>query len=258
MPVGLLLCCYLAYVIVVAIIAPQACPPRPVEQRQRPTFKRLLIVLVAPVLLIVLMLASIVTGYIHTVEAAAIGAIAVTMLAMLRGELTLPRLAETVRQVTQLTAMVFTLLIGATTFTLVFRGLGGDASVTKLLGLVPGGFSGAVMAVLAVSFGFCLFLDALEILLLVVPITMPPLLILGGDPVWLAVVFAITVQTGFLIPPSGFAICFLRRVAPAELSTADIYRGAMPIIVIQILVLTLLWKYPWIATSLPGQVYGSR
>lgn len=256
-PVGLLLCGYLAYVALVAMTAPQACPPQALAQRQRPAFKRLLVVLIAPLLLIVLMLASIVTGYIYTVEAAAIGAIAITILAMLRGELTMPRLAETVRQVTQLTAMVFTLLIGATTFTLVFRGFGGDAAVTKLLGMVPGGLRGAVLVVLMASFVFCLFLDALEILVLVIPITMPPLLVLGGDPVWLAVLFAITIQTGFLIPPSGFAICFLRSVAPPELRTADIYSGAVPIIGIQALVLTLLWMFPWIATSLPSQIYGS-
>jgi TRAP-type mannitol/chloroaromatic compound transport system permease large subunit len=142
------------------------------------------------------------------------------------------------------------------TFTLVFRIMGGDATVTKLLAQVPGGLYGATLLVLALSLGLCLLLDALEILLVVVPLTMPTLLGLGGDPVWLAVMFAITIQSGFMMPPSGFAICFLRSVAPAEVKTQEIYIGVAPLLAIQVMVLTLLWVFPSIATWLPKAVYG--
>jgi len=252
LPVGLLLCCYLAYVVLVSIVAPRLCPARPAEQRPRLTLKNLFILLIAPISLIVLMLASILTALLHTVEAAAIGAIAITIFATFRGELTFERLAETVREVMRLTAMVFALLMGALTFTLVFRMMGGDVTVAKLLAQVPGGLHGAVLAVLTLSLVFCLFLDALEILLIVIPLTMPSLLVLGGDPIWLAVMFAIAVQTGFLMPPSGFAICFLRSVAPPKVQAPEIYAGVVAILAIQVLVLMLLWTYPGIATWLPS------
>jgi TRAP-type mannitol/chloroaromatic compound transport system permease large subunit len=206
--------------------------------------------LVVPLGLIALMLASILTGRLYTVEAAAIGAIAITILTIVRRELTFARLGETVREVMRLTAVVFTLMIGAMTFTLVFRIMGGDAAITKMLTAVPGGLGGAVLLVLVFSLGLCLLLDALEILFLVVPLTMPTLLSLGGDPVWLAIMFAITIQTGFMMPPSGFAICFLRSVAPAEVKTTEIYAGVAPILAIQVVVLALMWTFPPIVTWL--------
>ena len=180
------------------------------------------------------MLASILTGRLYTVEAAAIGAIAITIYTMCRRELTWERLGETVREVMRLSAVVFTLMMGAMTFTLVFRIMGGDATVTRLLAQVRGGLHGATLLVLGLSLGLCLLLDALEILLVVVPLTMPTLLGLGGDPVWLAVMFAITIQSGFMMPPSGFAICFLRSVAPAEVKTQEIYLGVAPLLAIQV------------------------
>jgi tripartite ATP-independent transporter DctM subunit len=256
-PVALLLCAYLAYVLGVALFAPQASPAIDARQRPRLTFRRVLVSLVLPLGLIGLMLASILSGRLYTVEAAAIGAIAITIYTMLRRELTWRRLGETVREVMRLSAVVFTLMMGAMTFTLVFRIMGGDAWVTSLLASVPGGLQGATILVLALSLGLCLLLDALEILLVVVPLTMPTLLGLGGDPVWLAVMFAITIQTGFMMPPSGFAICFLRSVAPAEVKTHEIYLGVVPLLAIQVAIVALLWTFPAIATWLPRAVYGS-
>jgi TRAP-type mannitol/chloroaromatic compound transport system permease large subunit len=148
-------------------------------------------------------------------------------------------------------------MMGAMTFTLVFRIMGGDAGVTKLLASVPGGLAGATILVLGLSLALCLLLDALEILFVVVPLTMPTLLALGGDPVWLAVMFALTVQSGFMMPPSGFAICFLRSVAPAEVKTTDIYLGVAPLIAIQVGVLALLWMFPSLATWLPQVLHGA-
>lgn len=253
-PVGILLCAYLAYTIAVALWAPRASPAIPAHARQTLSLRRVLVSLVMPLGLIGLMLASIVSGKLYTVEAAAIGAIAITVYALCRRELTWARVGETVREVMRLCAVVFTLMMGALTFTLVFRIMGGDVAVTQFLSRMPGGLYGATLAVLALSLGLCLILDALEILLLVVPLTMPTLFGLGGDPVWLAVMFAITVQTGFMMPPSGFAICFLRSVAPAEVATRDIYQGVLPLLGIQLLLLMALWCFPALATWLPSAV----
>lgn len=253
-PVGLLLGLYLLYVAAVAVLFPRACPPLPVHLQRRPALMRLLVVLVVPVGFIVAMLGSIITGYIYTVEAAAIGAVCATTYALLRGELNLERMAETVRSVAKLTAMVFLLLIGASTFSLVFRGFSGDVVVTWLLSGLPGGISGAVIVVMAIMFVLGFFLDALEIILLVVPIAMPPLLHLGADPVWLAMLTAINLQTSFLHPPFGFALFFLRGVAPPEVRTSEIYLGVVPFIAIQVVALVLIWSSPKIVETLPESV----
>jgi TRAP-type mannitol/chloroaromatic compound transport system permease large subunit len=151
----------------------------------------------------------------------------------------------------RLSAVVFTLMMGAMTFTLVFRMMGGAEAVTRVLASAPGGLNGAVLLVLGFSLALCLLLDALEILFLVVPLTMPTLLSLGGDPVWLSVMFAITIQTGFMMPPSGFAICFLRSVAPPEVKTSEIYAGVAPILVAQVAVIAAMWAWPSFVTWLP-------
>jgi TRAP-type mannitol/chloroaromatic compound transport system permease large subunit len=183
-----------------------------------------------------------------------IGAIGATLYAFARRQLNLSRLADTVRTVTKLTAMVFMLLLGATTFSLVFRGFGGDVYVTRLLTSLPGGTMGPVAAVMALCFGLGFFLDALEIMFLVVPIAMPPLLLLGVDPVWLAVLTAINLQTSFMLPPFGFALFFLRGVAPKSIATVEIYRGVLPFIAIQLVGLALVWGVPRIVTALPERM----
>jgi tripartite ATP-independent transporter DctM subunit len=249
-PVGILLALYLLYVIGVAIFRPSACPP-PAEPRRLP-WTRLFVVVIGPLAFIVLLLASIVTGRIYTVEAAALGAIVATVYAWARGELNWQRWAETVRTVMRLTGMMFLLLMGASTFTLVFRGLDGTQMVHRLLAMLPGGLNFAVFAVFAVTFCFGFFLDALEIVLLVVPIAMPPLLALGASPLWMTALMALTVQTSFLMPPSGFALFFLRSIAPREVSTRDIYKGALPFILIQLSAVALLWRFPQLATALPA------
>jgi tripartite ATP-independent transporter DctM subunit len=251
-PVGIVLALYLAYVIAVALLRPASCPPLPPERRQRLPWSRLLVVVVGPLVFIALLLGSIVTGRIYTVEAAALGAIVATAYAWTRGELDIVRLAETVRSVMRLTGMMFLLLMGASTFTLVFRGLNGVPTVHALLAMLPGGLDVAILAVFGVTFCFGFFLDALEIVLLVVPVAIPPLLALGAHPIWITALMALTVQTSFLMPPSGFALFFLRSIAPRDLATRDIYRGALPFIIIQLLAVGLLWKFQGLATSLPA------
>ena len=250
-PVGILLALYLLYVIGVAIFRPAACPPPP-ERPPRLPLTRLFVVVIGPLAFIALLLASIVTGTIYTVEAAALGAIVTTAYAWARGELNWQRWGETVRMVMRLTGMMFLLLMGASTFTLVFRGLNGTQMVHALLAMLPGGLNFAVLAVFAVTFCFGFFLDALEIVLLVVPIAMPPLLALGASPLWMTALMALTVQTSFLMPPSGFALFFLRSIAPREVATRDIYKGALPFILIQLFAVALLWRFPQLATALPA------
>lgn len=251
-PVAILLSLYLMYVVAVAIVKPARCPPLPVERRRRLPWPRLLLVVFAPMAFIALLLGSIVTGRIYTVEAAALGAIVATLYAWGRRELTWMRWAETVRTVMRLTGMMFLLLMGASTFTLVFRGLSGHVLVHDLLVRIPGGLSLALPAVLAVVFCFGFFLDALEIVLLAVPIAMPALLALGADPIWLTALTALIVQTSFLMPPSGFALFFLRSIAPRDVATRDIYRGALPFIAMQLVAVALLWRFPALATALPA------
>ena len=251
-PVGLLLTGYLGFVMMVAVVAPKRCPPAEAQLERRRSPLRLLATIVAPLALLALMLGLIISGLAYTVEAAATGAVLATLYAGLRGELNLARLAETLRLVLKLTAMVFMLLIGASTFSLVFRGFSGDVFVTDILSGLPGGVMGATAAVMAVMFGLAFFLDALEIIFLVVPIAMPPLLFLGADPVWLSMLTAINLQTAFLHPPFGFALFFLRGVAPKEVATSEIYLGVIPFILIQILVLALVWSHPHLVTALPA------
>jgi len=251
-PVGILLACYLIYAIAIALLRPATCPPLPPERRKRLPWPRLIVVVFGPLAFIALLLGSIVTGRVYTVEAAALGAIVATVYAWVRGELNWLRWAETVRMVMRLTGMMFLLLMGASTFTLVFRGLNGVASVHTLLGMLPGGLTIAVVAVFAVTFCFGFFLDALEILLLVVPIAVPPLLALGAQPIWLTALMALTVQTSFLMPPSGFALFFLRSIAPRSVATRDIYKGALPFLLIQLALIAMLVRMPELATALPA------
>ncbi|WP_411817788.1 TRAP transporter large permease [Hyphococcus sp. DH-69] len=158
-------------------------------------------------------------------------------------------------QTARVTTMVFTILIGAALFSLVFRGLGGDDTVRHALEATPGGVIGAVIAVMLVMFILGFFLDFIEITLVVVPLVGPPLLALGLDPIWLGVMMAINLQTSFLTPPFGFALFYLRGVAPPEVKTRQIYSGAIPYIFIQLLALGLLAAYPQLATWLPGVLY---
>ncbi|NRG17283.1 TRAP transporter large permease subunit [Rhizobiales bacterium] len=171
-------------------------------------------------------------------------------------------LQDALRKATEITAMIFTIVIGASIFSLVFRDLGGEELIASALSGVPGGAGGAVLAVMLVMFALGFFLDFLEIVFVVVPIVTPALLgipLADGSmlsPVWLAVMMAVNLQTSFLTPPFGFALFYLRGVAPQTVKTADIYLGAMPFVALQLLMLLILWFYPSLATWLPAYIYG--
>jgi TRAP-type mannitol/chloroaromatic compound transport system permease large subunit len=165
-------------------------------------------------------------------------------------------LADVMRSTTKVTAMVFMILIGAQLFNLTFRGLGGEETVHELLSAVPGGAFGAMVAVMLVMFVLGFFLDFLEIVFVVVPIMAPSLFMLGLDPIWVAIMMAVNLQTSFLTPPFGFALFYLRGVAPPEVTTGDIYRGVIPFVIMQLLSLVILALFPALATWLPGLVFG--
>ena len=159
------------------------------------------------------------------------------------------------RSTAQISAMVFVILIGASLFALVFRELGGDHTVRAALEAAPGGATGALIVVMVVMFLLGFFLDFIEITFVVVPIVAPVLFMMGVDPVWLGVMMALNLQTSFLTPPFGFALFYLRGVAPPEVTSAAIYRGAAPFVIIQLLMIATVAALPWLATALPGLLY---
>jgi TRAP-type mannitol/chloroaromatic compound transport system permease large subunit len=162
------------------------------------------------------------------------------------------QLGDVSRTTMHITSMVFVILIGATVFTLIFRGFGGDELVGRLLEAAPGGKWGALALVMVVMFILGFFLDFIEITFVVVPLVAPPLLATGMDPIWLGVLMALNLQTSFLTPPFGFALFYLRGVAPPEVTTTALYRGVLPFIAIQIFVILLVILMPGIATKLPA------
>ena len=161
-------------------------------------------------------------------------------------------LGDVSRSTLHITAMVFVILIGATIFSLVFRGFGGDEMVARALEAAPGGTWGAFALVMLIMFILGFFLDFIEITFVVVPLVAPPLLAAGLDPIWLGIVMALNLQTSFLTPPFGFALFYLRGVAPPEVTTTALYRGVLPFIAIQIIVIAIVITFPQIATGLPA------
>ncbi len=310
---------YVGWVVFRAILQPESCPPVAApEGETRRLATRVLVALVPPVLLIIGVLGSILSGIATPTESAAVGAIGAMLLATLRmdtrrwfvpvtgflalvlmvvlsqiADLRLSRpeipaadmpylvaalvaaavftaallycllrllgngvLRSVMDSTVRISSMVFVILIGASVFSLVFRGLGGEHVVSDVLSAVPGGQIGAVLAVMLLMFFLGFFLDTFEIIFIVVPITAPALIKLGVDPIWLGVMIGVNLQTSFLTPPFGFALFYLRGVASAAIKTAQIYRGAFPFVGLQVAGLVLLWVFPAMATWLPDRVFG--
>ena len=211
--------------------------------------------LLAPLALIGLVLGSILGGFATPPEAGGVAAAGATLLALFGSRLSIPTLRDVCRSTLTTTAMVFFILIGASIFTLVFRGFGGDVLVHGWLTDLPGGMWGALGIVMLLIFLLGFMLDFIEITYVVVPIVGPALLAMGMDPIWLGVLIAVNLQTSFLTPPFGFALFYLRGAAPASVTTGDIYRGAVPFVGLQLLLLALLLIWPAVATWLPEALY---
>ncbi|MGE0031814.1 MAG: TRAP transporter large permease subunit [Steroidobacteraceae bacterium] len=249
---------YILYLLCVAWLQPHRMPPPPPEVLPVTGHSgwRVLRAMVAPLALIVAVLGSIIAGFATPTEAAAVGAAGALLLALLRRSLGLARLQDVMRGTVRLTSMVFIILLGASVFSLVFRGFGGDVLIHDLLSSLPGGPLGALAVVMLVMFLLGFIIDFIEIIYIVVAVVAPILLAMGMDPVWLGVVMAVNLQTSFLTPPFGFAIFYLRGVAPPTVRTADIYRGVIPFIVLQLAMLVVLWFWPRLVTWLPDLIYG--
>ena len=211
--------------------------------------------LLPPVFLIVTVLGSILSGIATPTEAAGVGAFGATTLAAIKGQLNFTKLREVAISTTQVTSMVFLILIGAAVFSLVFRGFGGEEIVENFFTNLPGGLFGATLLVMVVIFLLGFILDFIEITFVVVPIVGPVLLAMGVDPVWLGVMIAINLQTSFLTPPFGFALFYLRGVTPDTVETSDMYRGVVPFIILQLFLMLLLSFWPALATWLPSYIY---
>ena len=218
--------------------------------------KRALKNLAPPICLIFAVLGSILMGAATPTEAAGVGACGALVLAVIKRQLNLERLRDVVQTTTQVTSMVFLILIGAAVFSLVFRGFGGEELVNEFFNDLPGGIISATLLVMVVIFLLGFILDFIEITFVVVPIVAPVLLAMGLDPVWLGIMIAINLQTSFLTPPFGFALFYLRGVAPESIKTIEIYRGVMPFIAIQVFLMIILSIFPAMATWLPSKIFG--
>lgn len=246
---------YCLYIFWVAHFRPEYAPAAAPDEGDDVSFAQLARSLLPPVLLIVSVLGSILSGIATPTEAAGVGAMGATLLALARQQLSIARLREVMESTVMVTAMVFMILIGAAIFSLVFRGFGGEEMVTDFFTSMPGGVFGSILAVMTLIFLLGFILDFIEITFVVVPIVGPVLLAMGVDPIWLGIMIAVNLQTSFLTPPFGFALFYLRGVAPKEVLTSDIYRGVMPFIGIQLLLLALLAMWPQLATWLPSQLH---
>ncbi len=253
----LLVAMYIGYLIFVAIVQPKKLPALPQDALGPIEWGRLFKALIPPLLLMSAVLGSILAGVATPTEAAAVGAIGALFLALFKGQLNLARLREVAFGTAEISAMVFLILIGASLFSLVFRGFGGDVMIENVFAQLPGGVLGAFFLVMLVIFLLGFILDFIEIIFVVVPIVGPVLLSMGIDPIWLGVMIALNLQTSFLTPPFGFSLFYLRSVTPASVSTRTMYRGVLPFIGIQLTMLVIAYVWPGIITWLPEQLYGN-
>jgi len=251
-PGMLLVVGYMTYVFAMALFKPETVPAANNIASTPGLLGRILQSLLPPLALILLVLGSILGGFATPTEAASLGALGAIFLAAFRQRLSLTILQEVMQGTLKITSMIFLIFIGAAFFSLTFRGLGGDDLIHQFLTDLPGGVFTAVFLVMLVLFIMGFFLDFIEITYIIVPVVAPVLLMMGVDPIWLGIMIAINLQSAFLTPPFGFALFYLKGVAPNSISTLTIYKGVLPFILIQLFVLILLAIWPQIATWLPA------
>lgn len=255
LPGLLLVVLYITFLIITAVRNPEAMPATPAAGQNGQSAWHTIKALIPPLVLITAVLGSILGGFATPTEAASVGAVGALLLALTRHQISFSILQDVVTSTARISSMVFMILIGASVFSLVFRGFGGDVLIEDLLTGLPGGVIGTMLVVMLVMFLLGFVLDFIEITFVVVPIVGPVLLSMGLDPVWLGVMIAINLQTSFLTPPFGFALFYLRGVAPESISTAQIYRGVIPFILIQVGMLGILAIWPALATWLPRIIF---
>lgn len=257
-PGVILVVLYLSYILIMSLIKPQSAPSMPLEEiqkfREKGMTGRILKAFFLPFFLILAVLGSIFAGIASPTEAAAVGAAGATLLTVVQRKFNISILKQVMRETTHLTSMVFIILVGATAFSLVFRGLGGDIYLITLIEnsqLSPQAFLLLVMIAVFVA-GF--FIDFIEIIFIIVPVVTPIFLALGIDLIWVGILIALNLQTSFLTPPFGFSLFYLKGVAPAQVRTSQIYRGIIPFVAIQLAFLMLVILFPQLVTWLPQQL----
>jgi tripartite ATP-independent transporter DctM subunit len=250
-PGVILVTCYVLWIAVTGWIAPQNVPP---IKTSKVSVMQVAKVLLPPLGLIILVLGSILVGAATPTEASGVGAIGALVLAILRNEMSWQRMREIGQSTLQVTSMIFLILIGASVFSLVFRGFGGEEMVQEFFHTMDGGPGAAFLLVMVTIFLLGFILDFIEITFVVVPIVGPILLAMGFDPVWLGIMIAVNLQTSFLTPPFGFALFYLRGVASDEVSTGALYRGVIPFVLLQLGLLVILWFFPELISWLPNKL----
>lgn len=257
LPGMLLVSVYVAYLLVMGRMRPEWLPTGDEQADfKKDVIPKVIKGLVPPLLLILTVLGSIFAGIATPTEAAGVGAAGATLLCMIKKRFHMEMLRHVMESTTRLTSMVFIILVGAAAFGLVFRGLGGDNLVRELVAHLPFGKYGVLAVIMLGVFILGFFLDIIEITFIHIPVLAPIMAQYGFDPVWIAILFALNLQTSFLTPPVGFALFYLKGVLPPGVSTASIYRGVVPYVVLQLIILLLVATFPGIATWLPRFVYG--
>jgi tripartite ATP-independent transporter DctM subunit len=243
---------YLLFVLAQSILQPETCPAIEMTERERGNLLGEVIkTLIPPLLLIVAVLGSILLGVATPTESASLGVLGATILAALNRKLSWSGAMQAGRNTVITTAMIFGIVLAASLFALTFRGLGGEHMVEEALKDMPGGATGAVLIVMAVMFVLGFFLDTFEIILIMLPICGGPLILLGVDPIWLGVMVGLNLQTSFLTPPFGYTLFYMRGLAPRSIRTTEIWAGAVPFVVLQLIGLVIVWVFPTLATWLP-------
>ena len=247
---------YVAYIVCYGLAKPEVAPRSDrVETFDFVALKKLALAILPPAALILLVLGSIFFGVATPTEAAGVGAFGALCLALWKRKLSLPIFKNVLQETTKTTGFIFAILIGATAFSLVLRGLGGDELIERALLGLPFGPIGIIATILFCVFLLGFFLDWIELTLIVLPLVAPVVVGLGFDPVWFTVLFAVCLQTSFLTPPVGFAIFYLKGAAPPGLQAITIYKGVWPFIVLQLIGLVVIFSWESIVTWLPAQAY---
>jgi tripartite ATP-independent transporter DctM subunit len=255
LPGLMLVVLFIIFIFFYARFNPLSCPPVETNRTRNEIYLEAAKSVIPPITLIVLVLGSILFGIATPTESASVGAVGAAIIALLKGELNFKNLKETSIGTVKLSSFVFVILIGASMFSLVFRGFGGDEMIEHFLGNLPGGLYAALILVMIVIFLLGFFLDYIEIIFVIVPLVGPILIANGADPLWLGILISLNLQTSFLTPPFGFSLFFLRGVAPDSIQTRNMYKGVIPFIGVQILAILIVGFYPEIATWLPNKMF---
>jgi tripartite ATP-independent transporter DctM subunit len=248
---------YLLWIIYKAIFQPNEVPAmKMTEEEQAGLSWRVISALIPPLLLVLAVLGSILLGFATPSESASVGAMGAILLAAMNGKMSFATLRYASMNTMMTTAVIFVIVIAASLFSLVFRGLGGEHMVEEALRNVPGGVNGALFVVMFIMFILGFFLDTFEIILIMLPVCGPALLMLGVDPIWLGILMGVNLQTSFLTPPFGFTLFYMRSIAPPSIKTSEIWIGSISWTWLQMFALGIIWAFPGTATWLPKYLFG--